>query len=40
MASAGSSLVAEGEAELQRDDTVLTAERVTHSEPTDEARRG
>ncbi|HMZ29657.1 MAG TPA: LPS-assembly protein LptD [Thauera aminoaromatica] len=32
----GVELVAEGEAELQRDDTVLTAERVTYREPTDE----
>ena len=30
-------LVAEGEAELQRDDTILTADRVTYREPTDEA---
>ena len=29
-------LVAEGEAELQRDDTVLTADKVTYREPTDE----
>lgn len=32
----GIELVAEGEAELQRDDTVLTADRVTYREPTDE----
>lgn len=30
-------LVAEGDAELQRDDTILTADRVTYREPTDEA---
>ena len=29
-------LVAEGDAELQRDDTVLTADKVTYREPTDE----
>lgn len=29
-------LIAEGEAELQRDDTVLTADKVTYREPTDE----
>jgi LPS-assembly protein len=32
----GIELVAEGEAELQRDDTLLTADRVTYREPTDE----
>ncbi|MFU2485839.1 LPS-assembly protein LptD [Thauera sp. WH-1] len=32
----GIELVAEGEAELQRDDLVLTADRVTYREPTDE----
>ena len=32
----GIGLVAEGEAELQRDDTLLTADRVTYREPTDE----
>ena len=32
----GIELVAEGEAELQRDDTVLTADKVTYREPTDE----
>lgn len=30
-------LVADGEAELQRDDLVLTADKVTYREPTDEA---
>lgn len=35
--SRGIELVAEGEAELQRDDTVLTADKVTYREPTDEA---
>ncbi|ENO76274.1 organic solvent tolerance protein, partial [Thauera sp. 63] len=30
-------LVADGDAELQRDDTVLTADRVTYREPVDEA---
>ncbi|MHB8785821.1 MAG: LPS-assembly protein LptD [Thauera sp.] len=33
----GVELIAEGEAELQRDDTVLTADKVTYREPTDEA---
>ena len=33
----GVELVAEGEAELQRDDTVLTADKLTYREPTDEA---
>jgi LPS-assembly protein len=32
----GIELVAEGEAELQRDDTVLTADKLTYREPTDE----
>ncbi|WP_288023230.1 LPS assembly protein LptD [Thauera sp.] len=32
----GIELVAEGEAELQRDDVLLTADRVTYREPTDE----
>ena len=35
--SRGIELVAEGAAELQRDDTVLTADKVTYREPTDEA---
>ena len=35
--SRGVELIAEGEAELQRDDTVLTADKVTYREPTDEA---